>query len=186
MEKKIVLSGIQPSGVITLGNYVGALRNWAILQREDRYCFYCVVNLHAITVRQDSEALLNHTIEAAAILLACGVDPVRSALFIQSHVHEHAELAWVLNCNTYIGELSRMTQFKDKSARHADNINAGLFTYPVLMAADILLYQASYVPVGHDQKQHIEIARDIADRFNKYYGDTFVCRSRLYLSLEEE
>ena len=174
MEKKIVLSGIQPSGVITLGNYVGALRNWAILQREDRYCFYCVVNLHAITVRQDSEALLNHTIEAAAILLACGVDPVRSALFIQSHVHEHAELAWVLNCNTYIGELSRMTQFKDKSARHADNINAGLFTYPVLMAADILLYQASYVPVGHDQKQHIEIARDIADRFNKYYGDTFV------------
>ena len=174
MDKKIVLSGIQPSGVLTLGNYAGALRNWSRLQREDRYCYYCVANLHAITVRQESEALLKRTFDAAALLLACGVDPKRSSLFIQSHVSEHAELAWALNCNTYMGELNRMTQYKDKSARHADNINAGLFTYPVLMAADILLYQASYVPVGKDQKQHVEIARDIADRFNKNYGETFV------------
>ena len=174
MEKKNVLSGIQPSGIITLGNYVGALRNWAKLQTDDRFCFYCVANLHAMTVRQDPEVLRQRTIEAAALLLACGIDPKRSALFIQSSVHEHAELSWVLNCSTYMGELNRMTQFKDKSAKHADNINAGLFTYPVLMAADILLYQASYVPVGHDQKQHVEIARDIAERFNKLYGETFV------------
>lgn len=174
MEKKTVLSGIQPSGILTLGNYVGALRNWSLLQQDDRFCYYCVANLHAITVKQDAEALNRRTLEAAALLLACGIDPKRSALFIQSHVKEHTELAWVLNCGTYIGELNRMTQFKDKSQRHADNINAGLFTYPVLMAADILLYQASYIPVGKDQKQHVELARDIAIRFNKNYGDAFI------------
>lgn len=170
---KNILSGIQPSGSPTLGNYVGALRNWSLLQDEDRFCYYCVVDLHAITVRQVAEDLKRRTMETAALLIACGIDPVRSALFVQSRVHEHAELNWVLCCNTYMGELSRMTQYKDKCAKHADNINAGLFTYPVLMAADILLYQADLVPVGVDQKQHIEIARDIAIRFNNAYGDTF-------------
>ena len=170
---KNVLSGIQPSGSPTLGNYVGALRNWSLLQGEDRFCYYCVVDMHALTVRQVAEDLRRRTIETAALLIACGIDPEKSALFVQSRVHEHAELNWVLCCNTYMGELSRMTQYKDKCAKHADNINAGLFTYPVLMAADILLYQSDLVPVGVDQKQHIEIARDIAIRFNNAYGDTF-------------
>ena len=172
-EKKTVLSGIQPSGSPTLGNYVGALKNWKLLQTDDRLCYYCVANLHALTVRQDPTDLRRGAGETVALLLACGIDPERSVLFVQSHVHEHAELNWVLCCNTYMGELSRMTQFKDKSAKHADNINAGLFTYPVLLAGDILLYQSDLVPVGADQKQHIEIARDIAIRFNNAYGETF-------------
>ena len=172
-EKKTVLSGIQPSGSPTLGNYVGALKNWKLLQTDDRLCYYCVANLHALTVRQDPTDLRRRAGETVALLLACGIDPEKSVLFVQSHVHEHAELNWVLCCNTYMGELSRMTQFKDKSAKHADNINAGLFTYPVLMAGDILLYQSDLVPVGADQKQHIEIARDIAIRFNNAYGETF-------------
>lgn len=173
-EKKTVFSGIQPSGSPTLGNYVGALRNWSLLQQEAHDCFYCVVNMHALTVRQDSQELRDRTMNTVALLLACGIDPNESTVFIQSHVKEHAELNWVLNCNTYMGELSRMTQFKDKSAKHQDNINAGLFTYPVLMASDILLYQSHLVPVGADQKQHLEIARDIAERFNKAYGTAFI------------
>ncbi len=171
-QKKSVLSGIQPSGVLTLGNYIGALRNWAKLQ-ADFNAYYCVVDMHSITVRQDPEALRRRSIETMALLIACGVKPETSTMFIQSHVPAHAQLTWVLSCNTYMGELSRMTQFKDKSARHADNINAGLFTYPVLMAADILLYQADLVPVGADQKQHVEITRDVALRFNNAYGQTF-------------
>ncbi len=172
-SKKIVLSGIQPSGTPTLGNYVGMLRNCAKLQTEVTYCYYFVANMHATTVRQDPEELMRRSVEVLALLLACGVDPERSALFIQSHVKEHAELAWALSCNTYIGELNRMTQFKEKSTKHADNINAGLFTYPVLMAADVLLYQTNLVPVGKDQKQHLELARNIAIRFNNAYGETF-------------
>ena len=179
-EKKTVLSGIQPSGSPTLGNYVGALKNWKLLQTDDRLCYYCVANLHALTVRQDPTDLRRRAGETVALLLACGIDPEKSVLFVQSHVHEHAELNWVLCCNTYMGELSRMTQFKDKSAKHADNINAGLFTYPVLMAGDILLYQSDLVPVGADQKQHIEIARDIAIRFNNAYGETFKARRASY------
>ena len=171
--KKIVLSGIQPSGIPTTGNYVGALRNWPLLQGEDRLCYYCVANLHAITVKQDPDVLRQNTLSLVALLLACGVDPKRSVVFVQSDVKEHCELSWVLNCSTYMGELGRMTQFKDKSSKHADNINAGLFTYPVLMAADILLYQSDIVPVGEDQRQHIEICRDIAIRFNKNHGDIF-------------
>lgn len=174
MSKKIVFSGIQPSGSPTLGNYVGALRNWRLLQNEERYCYYCVVDLHALTVRQDPDDLRRRSLETVALLLACGIDPEASTLFIQSQVKEHAELSWILSCNTYMGELNRMTQFKEKSAKHSDNINAGLFTYPVLMASDILLYQTHLVPVGSDQKQHVELARDIAIRFNKVYGDTFV------------
>ena len=172
-RKKIVLSGIQPSGSPTLGNYVGALRNWALLQTDDRFCYYCVANLHAATVRQDPDELRKRAFDTVALLLACGVDPKKSVVFVQSHVKEHAELNWVLACSTYMGELNRMTQFKDKSQKHADNINAGLDTYPVLMAADILLYQSDLVPVGDDQKQHIEITRDIAIRFNKVHGETF-------------
>ncbi|MCE5236193.1 MAG: tryptophan--tRNA ligase [Clostridiaceae bacterium] len=172
-KKSVVFSGIQPSGIPTLGNYLGALRNWALLQNDERLCYYCVVNLHAMTVRQDPKELRARTLEVAALILACGIDPSRSPTFIQSDVSEHAELNWTLNCNTYMGELSRMTQFKDKSAKHAENINAGLFTYPVLMAADILLYDTDLVPVGVDQKQHLEIARDIAIRFNNAYGKTF-------------
>ena len=171
-RKKIVLSGIQPSGSPTLGNYVGALRNWALLQTDDRFCYYCVANLHAATVRQDPDELRKRAFDTVALLLACGVDPQKSVVFVQSHVKEHAELNWVLACSTYMGELNRMTQFKDKSQKHADNINAGLYTYPVLMAADILLYQSDLVPVGDDQKQHIEITRDIAIRFNKVHGET--------------
>ena len=172
-RKKIVLSGIQPSGSPTLGNYVGALRNWALLQTDDRFCYYCVANLHAATVRQDPDELRKRAFDTVALLLACGVDPKKSVVFVQSHVKEHAELNWVLACSTYMGELNRMTQFKDKSQKHADNINAGLYTYPVLMAADILLYQSDLVPVGDDQKQHSEITRDIAIRFNKAHGETF-------------
>ena len=170
--KKRIFSGIQPSGILTIGNYLGALKNWVGLQ-EDYECIYCVVNMHAITVRQVPADLRRHTYEALAVYLAAGIDPKKSTIFVQSHVPAHAELAWVLNCNTMFGELSRMTQFKDKSAKHGNNINAGLFTYPTLMAADILLYQAAFVPVGQDQKQHVELTRDIAERFNALYGDTF-------------
>ena len=170
--KKRIFSGLQPSGILTIGNYLGALKNWVGLQ-EDYECIYCVVNMHAITVRQIPADLRRHTYEALAVYLAAGIDPKKSTIFVQSHVPAHAELAWVLNCNTMFGELSRMTQFKDKSAKHGNNINAGLFTYPTLMAADILLYQAALVPVGQDQKQHVELTRDIAERFNALYGDTF-------------
>ncbi|WP_276831178.1 tryptophan--tRNA ligase [Frischella perrara] len=172
MSKPIVFSGAQPSGELSLGNYLGALRNWVKLQ-DDYDCIYCIVNQHAITVRQDPEKLKKATLDTLALYLACGIDPSKSTIFVQSQVPTHAELAWVLNCYTYFGELSRMTQFKDKSARHAENINAGLFDYPVLMAADILLYQANLVPVGDDQKQHLELTRDIASRFNALYGEIF-------------
>ena len=172
-KKQIVFSGIQPtSGSFTLGNYLGAVKNWGKLQ-DDYNCIYCIVNQHAITVRQNPQDLKKNTLSAYALMLACGIDPEKSIAFIQSHVKTHAELAWVLNCYTQFGELSRMTQFKDKSAKHADNINAGLFTYPALMAADILLYQTNLVPVGNDQKQHLELSRDIANRFNGLYGNTF-------------
>lgn len=170
--KKLIFSGIQPTGTFTLGNYIGAIRNWGPLQEEYR-CVYCVVDMHAITVRQDPIKLRQNSLQAYALLLACGIDLEKSILFIQSHVRTHAELSWVLSCNTQFGELSRMTQFKDKSQRHPDDINAGLFTYPVLMAADILAYNADLVPVGVDQKQHLELTRDIAQRFNQRYGDFF-------------
>ncbi len=171
-QKKIIFSGIQPSGTLTLGNYIGALRNFKLL--EDEYqCLYCVVDMHAITVRQDPAALRRRCLELAAIYIASGLDPKKNIIYCQSHVSGHAELAWILNCFTYMGELQRMTQYKDKAAKHADNINAGLFTYPVLMAADILLYQADLVPIGADQKQHLELTRDIAQRFNGVYGDVF-------------
>lgn len=169
MTKPIVFSGVQPSGELSLGNYLGALRNWVTMQDEFD-CLFCIVDQHAITVRQDPESLRKATLDTLAIYLACGIDPNKSTIFIQSHVPEHAQLSWVLNCYTYFGEMGRMTQFKDKSARHEDNVNVGLFTYPVLMAADILLYQANQVPVGDDQKQHLEITRDIANRFNALYG----------------
>ncbi|MDG6895369.1 tryptophan--tRNA ligase [Volucribacter amazonae] len=172
MSKPIVFSGVQPSGELTIGNYMGALRQFVAMQ-DDYDCMYCIVDLHAITVRQDPAALHKASLDVLALYLACGIDPNKSTIFIQSHVPEHTQLAWVLNCYTYFGEMSRMTQFKDKSARHANNINVGLFTYPVLMAADILLYQANQVPVGEDQKQHLEITRDIAERFNGLYGDIF-------------
>ena len=172
-KKKIVLSGIQPSGnQFTLGNYIGAIRNWANMQDEFD-CIYMIANEHSITVRQEPAKLRENTYRALASLLAAGIDPQKSIVFIQSHVPAHAELAWILNCYTMFGELSRMTQFKDKSSKNADNINAGLFTYPVLMAADILIYQADLVPVGADPKQHVEIARDIANRFNGLYSNTF-------------
>lgn len=171
-RKPVIFSGIQPTGIFTLGNYLGAVRNWGKLQ-DDYNSIYCVVNQHAITVRQDPVKLKQNTLSACALILACGVDPEKSAVYIQSHVSQHSELAWVLNCYTQFGELQRMTQFKDKSAKHADNINAGLFTYPSLMAADILLYQTDLVPVGLDQKQHLELSRDIASRFNNIYGDVF-------------
>ncbi len=172
VKKPISLSGIQPTGVMTLGNYIGAVKNWVTFQDECD-CIYMIANLHAITVKQDPAALRKNTLEAFALILACGVDPEKSIAFIQSQVPEHSELSWVLNCYAQFGEMSRMTQFKDKSRKHADNINVGLFTYPILMAADILLYQADVVPVGVDQKQHVEIARDIAGRFNGLYGDVF-------------
>ena len=171
-KKPVMLSGIKPSGELTLGSYVGAIRNWA--ERADDYdCYYFMADLHAITVRQKPADLRRRTIEQLAQYIACGLDPKKNTLFIQSHVHEHAELGWVLNCYAMFGELSRMTQFKDKSAKNAENINGGLFTYPSLMAADILLYQPDYVPVGEDQKQHVELTRDIANRFNGVYGETF-------------
>ena len=171
-RKKRILSGIQPTGVFTLGNYIGAIRNWKQMQ-EDYDCAYFIADLHALTVRQDPAELRKRTREAFALLLACGIDPEKSLVFIQSHVRAHAELNWILCCNALFGDLGRMTQFKDKSAKHADNINAGLFTYPVLMAGDILRYQADYVPVGADQKQHLEYTRDIAERFNRIYGEVF-------------
>lgn len=172
-RKQMIFSGIQPTGVPTLGNYIGALRNWTTLQ--DEYdCIYCIVDEHSLTVRQDPAALRKQILSSYALILACGIDPKKSIAYIQSHVPAHAQLSWILSCYTQFGELSRMTQFKDKSAKHPDNINAGLFTYPVLMAADILLYQTDLVPVGSDQKQHLEIARDIAVRFNNLYGNVFV------------
>ena len=172
MSKKVILSGIQSTGNLHLGNYLGAIKNWEKMQ--DEYdCNYMIANLHTLTIRNDPEKLRNNTLNLLALYIAAGINPEKSNIFIQSQVSEHSELAWVLNCYTYMGELSRMTQFKDKSAKHADNINAGLFTYPVLMAADILLYQADLVPVGEDQKQHLEITRDIAERFNSIYGETF-------------
>ena len=171
-QKKLIYSAIQPSGMLTLGNYLGALRNWVRLQ-EEYDCIYTVADLHAITVRQQTAAFRKQILETYALLIAVGVDPEKSLLFIQSHVAAHSQLSWILSCYTQFGELSRMTQFKDKSAKHADNVNAGLFTYPSLMAADILLYKADLVPVGADQKQHLEITRDIAARFNNIYGDVF-------------
>ena len=170
--KKRIFSGVQPSGNITLGNYLGAIKNWVSLQ-DDYECIFAMMDLHTITVRQTPAELRKRTLELLALYIACGIDPEKCTLFIQSHNSAHAELAWVLNCYTYMGELQRMTQFKDKSARHSDNINAGLFTYPVLMAADILLYKTDMVPVGVDQKQHLELARNIAERFNGIYGNTF-------------
>ncbi|MCQ2414150.1 MAG: tryptophan--tRNA ligase [Clostridia bacterium] len=171
-DKKIVFSGVQPSGNLTIGNYIGAIKNFSRFS-EEYETFYCVVDMHAITVRQVPAELRRRTYETLALYMACGLDAKKNTLFVQSHVPYHAELGWILDCYTMFGELSRMTQFKDKSAKHADNINAGLFTYPSLMAADILLYQTDVVPVGIDQKQHIELTRDIATRFNQVYGDTF-------------
>ncbi|MBQ7118964.1 MAG: tryptophan--tRNA ligase [Oscillospiraceae bacterium] len=171
-RRQRVFSGIQPSGNITMGNYMGAITNWVSMQ--DMYdCLFCVVDMHAITVRQDPKKLREQTLSLLALLIGCGLDPEKNIMYIQSHVRQHAELSWILNCYTMYGELSRMTQFKDKSAKHADNINAGLFDYPVLMAADILLYNADYVPIGEDQKQHLELARNIAQRFNNHHGDVF-------------
>lgn len=171
-DKKVLFSGMQATGNLTLGNYLGALKNWVTLSDEYE-CFYSVVDMHSITVRQDPATLRRRARALLVLYIAAGLDPKKNCIYYQSHVSGHAELAWILNCFTYMGELNRMTQFKDKAAKHADNINAGLFTYPVLMAADILLYQADVVPVGVDQKQHLEITRDIAERFNNIYGDVF-------------
>lgn len=171
-EKKTLFSGMQATGNLTLGNYFGALKNWVTLSDEYN-CFYCVVDEHSITVRQDPAELRRRARALLTLYIAAGLDPEKNCIYYQSHVSAHAELAWILNCYTYMGELQRMTQFKDKSAKHADNINAGLFTYPVLMAADILLFQANVVPVGIDQMQHLELTRDIAQRFNGIYGDVF-------------
>lgn len=172
IKKKSMLSGIQPSGDLHLGNYLGAVKNWGA-RAEEFDCYYFMADLHTLTVRQDPKLLRRRSLEQLAQYIACGIDPEKNVLFLQSHVHEHAELGWILNCYTMFGELSRMTQFKDKCAKNADNINGGLFTYPSLMAADILLYQADYVPVGEDQRQHCELTRDIAVRFNNLYGETF-------------
>lgn len=171
-EKKSLFSAVQPSGAVTIGNYIGAIRNFAKLQ-DEYSCIYAVADLHAITVKQEPAVLRRNTLELMALFMACGIDPEKSVLFVQSHVPAHCELTWVLNTITYPGELSRMTQFKDKSARHAENVNMGLMDYPVLMASDILLYQAALVPVGADQKQHLELSRDLATRFNNRYGQTF-------------
>lgn len=171
-NKMTIFSGIQPTGTFTLGNYIGAVSNWVKLQ-EEYNCIYSIVDMHAITVKQDPVKFRQQTLDAYALLLACGVNPDRSVAFIQSHVKTHAEANWLLSCSTQFGELSRMTQFKDKSAKHADDVNAGLFTYPVLMAGDILLYKTDLVPIGVDQKQHLELARDVAGRFNQRYGDLF-------------
>lgn len=171
-DKKIILSGIQATGSLTLGNYLGALNNW--VEMQDKYdCYYMIADLHTLTVRRDPEELRRNTLSLLALYIAAGLDPEKNTIFVQSHVPAHSQLSWILNCYTYIGELNRMTQFKDKAAKHADNINSGLFNYPVLMAADILLYNADLVPVGDDQRQHLEITRDIAERFNKLYGETF-------------
>lgn len=172
MEKKVILSGIQATGNLTLGNYLGALNNWVEMQ-EQYDCYYMIADLHTLTIRMDPETLRKNTMELIALYVAAGLDPEKNTIFIQSHIPAHTQLSWVLNCYTYMGELNRMTQFKDKASKHADNINAGLFTYPVLMAADILIYNADLVPVGEDQRQHLEITRDIAERFNSLYGDTF-------------
>lgn len=172
MSKKRILSGIQSTGNLTLGNYLGAINNWVNMQ-EQYDCYYMIADLHSLTVRNDPDTLRQNALKLIALYVAAGLDPQKNNIFVQSHVSAHSELSWILNCYTYMGELSRMTQFKDKSAKHADNINSGLFTYPVLMAADIILYQADLVPVGEDQKQHLEITRDIAERFNNIYGDTF-------------
>ena len=170
--KQKLFSAVQPSGAVTIGNYIGAIRNFAVLQ--DEYdCLYAVADLHAITVRQEPAVLRRNTLELLALFIACGIDPEKCVLFVQSHVPAHCELTWVLNTIAYPGELSRMTQFKDKSAKHAENVNMGLMDYPVLMASDILLYQAALVPVGADQKQHLELTRDLAVRFNNRYGSTF-------------
>lgn len=171
-DKKTIFSGVQPSGNVTLGNYLGSIKNWVDLQDEYN-CIYAMMDLHSITVRQEPAELRKRTLDLLALYIACGLDPEKNILFVQSHNHCHAELGWILNCYTYMGELQRMTQFKDKSRKHANNINAGLFTYPVLMASDILLYQTDLVPVGKDQMQHIEICRDVAERFNSIYGDVF-------------
>ncbi len=179
VKKQRILSGIQPTGTPTLGNYIGAMRNWKLL--EDQYdCLYMVADLHTITVRQEPAKFRQNAMQMLGLLLASGLDPEKSVLFFQSHVHQHAELAWLLNCYTYMGEMNRMTQFKDKSLKHADNINCGLFTYPVLMAGDILLYQANLVPVGKDQMQHLEICRDIANRVNGVYGNVFTVPEGYY------
>jgi len=170
--KKTIFSGMQPSGSPSLGNYLGALKNWAMLQDEYN-CLYCVVDLHSITVRQDPAELRKRSRDLLMLYIAVGVDPEKNILYYQSHVPQHSQLSWILNCYTYMGELNRMTQFKEKSQKHADNINAGLFDYPVLMASDILLYQSDLVPVGEDQRQHLELSRDIAIRFNNLYGDVF-------------
>lgn len=172
MTKPVVFSGIQPSGGLTIGNYMGALRQWVDMQHTHE-CFFALVDLHAITVRQDPVKLNNASLDSLALLLACGIDPKHSVIFMQSHVPQHSQLAWILNCYGQMGELNRMTQFKDKSQKNTTNINVGLFAYPVLMAADILLYNAQEIPVGQDQKQHLELARDIATRFNNLYGDIF-------------
>ena len=171
-DKKTIFSGVQPSGALTIGNYLGAIKNWVQLQ-EEYDCYYCVVDMHAITVPQEPKDLRKNTLEILALYLACGLDPEKNTLFIQSHVSAHAELGWVLNTMTYMGQLNRMTQYKEKSQKSEQNLNAGLFTYPVLMAADILLYDTDVVPVGEDQKQHLELARDLAERFNNRYSDTF-------------
>lgn len=171
-NKKVIFSGIQPSGIIHLGNYLGALKQWINLQNEN-FCIFCIVDLHALTLKQDPENLRKQIRELAALYLACGLDPKKSIIFMQSDVLYHSELGWILDCNTQLGELERMTQFKDKARQHKENINAGLFTYPCLMAADILLYQTSFVPVGEDQKQHVELTRDIATRVNNKYGKVF-------------
>ena len=171
-DKKVLFSGMQATGNLTLGNYIGALKNWLTLQDEFE-TFYCVVDLHSITVRQDPAELRSRARKVLTLYIAAGLDPEKNCIYYQSHVSGHAELSWILNCFTYMGELNRMTQFKDKAAKHADNINAGLLTYPVLMACDILLYQADAVPVGDDQRQHLELTRDIAERFNGIYGDVF-------------
>jgi len=170
--KKVIFSGIQPTGVFTLGNYLGAIKNWGPLQDEYN-CIYSIVDEHALTVKRDPATFRKQTIECYALLLACGLDPEKSIVFIQSHNPNHAQLSWILSCCTQFGELTRMTQFKDKSQKHPDDVNAGLFTYPVLMAADILVYNADLVPIGEDQKQHLELARNIAVRFNQRYGDMF-------------
>lgn len=172
--KKRILSGIQPSGALTLGNYVGALRNWVELSKSDEYeCYFMLADMHTITVRQEPMVFRKNAMDLLALFVAAGLDPEKSPIFFQSHVPAHAMLGWVLICNTYMGELSRMTQYKDKAQKHASNLNAGLFTYPTLMAADILLYQADLVPVGNDQNQHLEITRDLANRFNNAYSETF-------------
>lgn len=181
-NKAVLYSAVQPTNKLTIGNYIGPIKNWVALQ-NGYDCFFAVANMHAITVRQNPAELRQRTLELVALYIACGVDPEKCALYVQSHVHEHAELCWVLNTFTYVGEMERMTQFKDKAARHADNINMGLMDYPVLMAADILLYQTDLVPVGLDQRQHVEIARDIAQRFNNAYTPTFKVPEALYMKV---